>query len=92
MKTAAKRVPWSSGEISTLIYGILRLGERDFSDMISQSVFIKREHEIKLSKSTQSGPMALSTKIRRTPEDIAKTWASIKAMRSLDMARLSGSD
>jgi len=26
---------WSNGEISTLIYGVLRLGEKDFNDLMN---------------------------------------------------------
>lgn len=31
----SKRSSWSSGEISTLIYGVLRLGEKEFGDLMN---------------------------------------------------------
>ena len=34
---------WSNGELSTLIYGVVRLGEREFSDLMSQTIFMKPE-------------------------------------------------
>ena len=40
---------WSNGEISTLIYGIMRLGEKEFTDLMSQTIFMKREHDLKLA-------------------------------------------
>ena len=41
---------WSNGELSTLIYGVLRLGEKEFTDIMGpygQTIFMKREHELK---------------------------------------------
>ncbi len=35
---------WSNGELSTLIYGVVRLGEREFADLMSQTIFMKPEY------------------------------------------------
>ena len=34
IKRAAKATPWSNGELSTLIYGIMRLGEKEFTEIM----------------------------------------------------------
>ena len=31
----AKSLVWSDGEVSTLIYGVLRLGEKEFGDLMN---------------------------------------------------------
>ena len=52
--------PWSNGEISTLIYGVMRYGEQEFSDLMNQTLFLKREHESKDSNTDPNKPNSVA--------------------------------
>ena len=80
---------WSNGEISTLIYGVLRLGEKDISnDFMSQTLFMKREHDLKKAENLT---VALPEKGKHSSQDIGEMWSKIKVLMSLDVDRLVGS-
>lgn len=67
------------------MYGVLRLGEKEFTDLMNQTVFIKREHEL---RSTKQQLVNFPEKGSRTQADIASKWRQIKALRNLDVERL----
>ena len=77
---------WSSGEISTLIYGVLRLSEKDISnDFMNQTLFMKREHDLKKAENLA---VALPEKSKHSSQDIMEMWSKIKVLMSLDVDRL----
>ena len=78
---------WSKGEISTLIYGVLRLGEKEFTDLMNSTLFLKREHEIRLAENSQSA-VALPDKNKHSVEEVQAKWNQIKVLRNLDVDRL----
>lgn len=43
---------WSKGDISTLLYGVLRFGEKEFGDLMGTSVFMRQEYERKIATET----------------------------------------
>ena len=82
--------PWTNGEISTLIYGVMRLGEAEFSDLMNQTMFLKREHELKTAEGNVDYHLkiAIPEKGSRTTSEVAKKWEEIKLLRSMDIDRL----
>ena len=36
---------WYDSEIATLIFGVIRLGDKDFTDLMNETVFIRNEIE-----------------------------------------------
>ena len=44
---SGSKQPWSKAEIATLIYSVMRLGEKEFADVLGPTIFMKREHELK---------------------------------------------
>ena len=77
---------WSNGEISTLIYGVLRLGEKEFTDLMNPTLFLKREHELQIAKTSASA--VLPDKSRHSAAQISDKWDQIKVLRNLDVDRL----
>ena len=73
--------------MATVIFGVLRLGEKDFTDLMNQTIFIRRqlEHE-KNPEAKQSLVKALSKS--KTPEQVKSLWGKIKLLRNLDLCRL----
>lgn len=65
-----KTSPWSTGEISTLIYGVHRLGEKEFADVLGQSMFLKNEHELKVLQD-----LATPERPKRSATEIGAKWA-----------------
>ena len=41
------RQPWSKAEVATLVYSVMRLGEKEFADVLGPTLFMKKEHELK---------------------------------------------
>ena len=80
---------WSTGEISTLIYGVYRLGEKEFSDLMGQSLFMKREYELKRERNL--AVTSLPDKRKHSVSDIISMWAQIKLVMNLDVHRLRSS-
>ena len=75
-----KSPDWYDSEIATLIFGVIRLGDKDLTDIMNETVFIRHEIE-------QVGkPLFIGNK-RRSPAEIAQKWQEIKALRNLDVNR-----
>ena len=71
---------WYDSEIATLIFGVIRLGDKDLTDIMNETVFIRHEIE-------QVGkPLFIGNK-RRSSAEIAQKWQEIKALRNLDVNR-----
>ena len=67
-------------EIATLIFGVIRLGDKDLSDIMNETVFIRNEIE-------QVGkPLFIGNK-RRSSAEVARKWQEIKTLRNLDVNR-----
>jgi hypothetical protein len=83
---------WSNGELSTLIYGITRLGEKEFTDLMSQTIFMKREHDMKIITAKNEADLKIITQLpdknKHSVLEIAQKWSSIKLLRDLDCDRL----
>ena len=48
MKSIKSDQKWKKSEIATVIFGVLRLGEKDFTDMMNQTIFMRRQIELEL--------------------------------------------
>lgn len=83
---------WSNGELSTLIYGISRLGEKEFTDLMSQTIFMKREHDLKIIAAKNDSDLKIITQLpdknKHSVLEIAQKWSSIKLLRDLDCDRI----
>ena len=89
---ASKSTRWSNGEISTLIFGIMRLGEKEFTDLMGQTIFMKREHDLKVAYAGGDLKMVsapqMPDKSKHSTQEIAQKWSTLKLMRDLDVDRL----
>lgn len=65
--------PWTKGELSTLIYGVCRLGEREFTDLMGQQLFLKHEFE-QNSKQAGSAIRLPEKASRHSAAEIAHKW------------------
>ena len=65
----------------------MRLGENEFADLLGPTVFLKKEHELKLASDT-TGIVTPFERKKHAAAEIAAKWAQIKVMRDLDVARL----
>ena len=90
-ETGRAQKPWSNGEISTLMYGVLRLGELEFSDLMNQTLFLKREHELKNKSKNETVVAVIPEKATRTASEVAQKWNEIKLLRTMDIDRKRGS-
>ena len=71
---------WYDSEIATLIFGVIRLGDKDFTDLMNETVFIRNEIE------AAGRPLYIGNK-RRNPQEVARKWQQIKTLRNLDLNR-----
>ena len=81
-RTEPNHSKWSKGDISTLLYGILRFGEKEFGDLMSTTVFMKPEYEQKIAAKEFDLPKMKETlnslipnKNRHSASEIAQKWA-----------------
>ena len=59
---------------------MIRLGDKDFSDLMNETVFIRNEIE------AAGQPLYIGNK-RKTAKEIAGKWQQIKLLRNLDLVR-----
>ena len=71
---------WFDSEIATLIFGVIRLGDKDLSDIMNETVFIRNEIE-------QVGKPLFIGKKQRSSAEVAQKWQEIKTLRNLDVNR-----
>jgi len=58
---------WYDSEIATLIFGVIRLGDKDLSDIMNETVFIRNEIEL------VGKPLFIGNK-RRSSAEISQKW------------------
>ena len=56
---------------------------------MNQTLFIKREHELRAAEDLKVAPPDKGT---RSPQEVAEKWGQIKVLRNLDVERLQASD
>lgn len=78
---------WRHSEIATIIFGVLRLGEKDFTDIMNQTIFMRRQIELEQRPQNKQVLVSLLNK-SKTPKQVFEMWQRIKALRNLDLARL----
>jgi len=61
---------------------VLRLGEKEFTDVLGPSLFLKKEHELKMLHEAKSLPIERN---KRSSAEIAAKWASIKTLRNIEL-------
>ena len=70
----------------------MRLGEKEFTDLMGQTIFMKREHDLKLASAGGDFKMVaapqMPDKSKHSAHEIAQKWAMLKLMRDLDVDRL----
>ncbi len=66
----------------------MRLGEKEFVDLMNQTLFMKRENELTAAEDFK---VALPDKGTRSPQEVAEKWSQIKVLRNLDVDRLRAS-
>ena len=71
--------------MATLVYSVMRLGEKEFVDVLGPTLFMKKEHELKQSKAGRTIP---NERIKRPVSEIAAKWAQIKTLRNTELASL----
>ena len=50
---------WRKSEIATIIFGVLRLGEKDFTDFMNQTIFMRRQIELEQRPQNKQALVAL---------------------------------